>query len=356
MSYRAYRARELADEGEEHHREGRLEAAEARYRQALALEPTATRLHNLATLRQLVGDNRQAEALFRQALELDPSHARARAQLGLAVLAQRRFAEGFALYDAWREIADGTVRPAPATEIPPWSGQDVAGKNVVIWGEEGFGDQIMFARFARLLQAEGASVGWVCHPALLRLVQQGLGMNAIATGGEVRITGADYLAPSSRLPVVFMSRLAEPPGAPYLALPKPNTIEGLTVGVVTHGNPEHHADRHRSLPTAAAAELLALPGAVDLAPEETGARDFWDTAGIIAGLDLVISVDTAVAHLAGALGKPCWLLLSALGCDWRWGQSGAQSPWYPSMRLFRQATPGDWSSVLAEVKAAFAAR
>jgi hypothetical protein len=356
MNDLADRARALADQGEALHREGQLDAAEACYRQAVALEPTATRLHNLATVRQILGDHGEAEARFRQALALDPGHARARAQLGLTLLAQGCFAEGFPLYDAWREIADGSVKPAPQTQIPPWSGEDVAGKNLVIWGEEGFGDQIMFARFAPLLQAMGARVGWVCHPALLRLVREGLGMPAIAAGGEVRIAGADFIAPTSRLPVVLMPSLGAPPPAPYLAPPKPNVVAGLRVGVVRRGNPGHHADRHRSLTADAAAELLALPGAVDLDPEETGARDFWDTAGIIAGLDLVISVDTSVAHLTGALGKPCWLLLSRIGCDWRWGRDGRDTPWYPAMRLFRQATPGDWSGVIAEVKAAFAAR
>jgi hypothetical protein len=353
---RAAQAGALADEGEALHREGRLAEAEDRFRRAVALAPTATRVQNLATLRQILGDYPQAEALFRDALALDPNLARARASLGLVILAQGRFAEGFPLFDAWRRVADGSVKPAPETEIPQWSGEDVAGKNVVIWGEEGYGDQIMFARFAPLLQAAGAEVAWVCDPAMLRLVQEGLGMRAIATGGRVEIVGAHYIAPSSRLPVVFMPRMAAPPPLARLAPPKPNVIEGLKVGVVARGNPRHGADRHRSLPPEAAAELMALPGAVSLAPEETGARDFWDTAGIIAGLDLVISVDTSVAHLAGALGKPCWLLLSALACDWRWGPAGETSAWYPSMRLFRQTTPDDWTSVIAEVKTAFAAR
>jgi hypothetical protein len=352
------RAQALADEGEALFREGRLAEAEARYREAIALAPTATRYYNLGAAHQRLGDPAGAEALFRQALALEPGHAHARAFLGLALLSQGRMAEGFAAYDAWREIPE--MKPKAALEIegvPRWSGEPVAGKNIVVWGEEGFGDQIMYARFAARLREEGARVGWVCHPALVRLVQEGLGMPAVAGGGRrVGIAGADYVAPTSRLPVVFMQRLAAPPSAPYLAPPKPNVIEGLTIGVATRGNPEHDNDRNRSLGAEAAAELLALPGAVSLAPADTGARDFWDTAGIIQGLDLVISVDTSVAHLAGALGKPVWILLPALGCDWRWLSGRSDSPWYPSARLFRQTTPGDWSGVLAEIRAALAAR
>lgn len=356
MDDRPDRARALADEAEQLHLAGRLEAAETRYREAVALEPTATRLHNLATLRQLAGDFPAAEALFRQALALDPGHLRAQAQLGLAVLGQGRLAEGFSLFDAWRRIADGTVKPAPDIGVPLWRGEDVAGKNLVIWGEEGFGDQIMYARFAPLLEAAGAKVGWVCHQAMLRLVREGLGMRAVAAGGEVRIVGADYLAPTSRLPVVCMRTLAAPPVTPYLRPPPANVAPGLRLGVMARGNPAQANDRFRSLSPRAAAALMALPGAVSLAPEDTGARDFWDTAGIIMGLDLVISVDTSVAHLAGALGKACWVLLPAVACDWRWGQGGTSTPWYPSLRLFRQRTYGDWSEVLTQVEAAFDAR
>ena len=356
MDPAADRARALADEGEALYRAGRIGEAEALYRQAAELRPTPARLQNLATLRQLAGDYPAAEALFRRALALDPQFARARAALGLTLLGQGRWAEGFAHYDAWRLIPDNPTRPAPDIGVPVWAGEPVAGKNLLVWGEEGFGDQIMYARFAPLLRDAGAQVAWVCHAALVRLVQQGLGMPAAATGGELKIVGADYLVPTSRLPVVLMQSLEGPPPAPYLAPPKPNVAPRLNVGVVARGNPLHDNDRFRSLPADAAAELMALPGAVSLAPAETGARDFWDTAGIVMGLDLVITVDTSVAHLAGALGKPCWVLLSAWGCDWRWGVGSRQTPWYPSLRLFRQTRPGDWAGVLGEVKAALGVR
>lgn len=346
----ANRARALEAEARELIRAARLDEAEARLREAARLEPTAGRLHDVAAIQQLAGEPARAEPGLREALAA-ADHPRLRASLGLSLLAQGRLAEGFRHYDAWREIPNCQTAPAPELGRPFWEGEDVAGKNILIWGEEGFGDQIMYARFAPLLRAAGAELIWVCHPGLVRLVREGLGMEAVAGKGRLTIDGLDYVAPTSRLPVVFMQRLTEPPSAPYLAPPAPNRAEGLSIGVVARGNPNHDNDHHRSLPAEAAAELLALPGAVSLAPEVTGARDFWDTAGVIMGLDLVISVDTSVAHLAGALGKPVWLLLPKVGCDWRWGPRGATSAWYPSMRLFRQTTPGDWSDVLGEVRA-----
>jgi tetratricopeptide (TPR) repeat protein len=357
MDDRANQARALAQEAEALRLGGQLPAAAAAFRAAATLAPTAEWLHNAAVVHQLLGDHAAAEAGFREALALQPTYARARATLGLSLLATGRMAEGFACYDAWREIPDNTSVPAPDLGAPLWSGEDLAGKSVLVWGEEGFGDQIMYARFAPLLRAAGAQVIWVCNQAMVRLVREGLGMEAIAArSGALAIEGLDYAGPTSRLPVAFMQTLTAPPPAPYLRPPRPNVVEGLRIGVVTHGNPDHSNDHNRSLPPQAAEQLLALPGAFSLAPGDTGARDFWDTAGIIAGLELVICVDTSVAHLAGALGKPVWLLLPAIGCDWRWGTAGEASPWYGSMRLFRQTTPGDWSAVLAQVRTALGER
>lgn len=348
------RAAQLADEARALIRDGRLDAAEARLREALRLEPTAGRLHDVAAAQLFAGKAAEAEAGFREAL----AHAeepRLRSSLGLSLLAQGRLAEGFRHYDAWRQIPDGASSPAPDLRRPMWSGENVAGKNLLVWSEEGFGDQIMYARFVPLLREAGAEVIWACHASLVRLVREGLGVPAVTGEGTIQHTGLDYVVPTSRLPVVFMQRLAAPPPAPYLAPPAPTRAEGIRIGVVPRGNPNHDNDRHRSMHPQAAAELTALPGAVNLAPEVTGARDFWDTASVVMGLDLVITVDTSVAHLAGALGKPAWVLLPAVGCDWRWGMSGATTPWYPSLRLFRQTIPGDWSDVLAQVRAALAA-
>ena len=352
MDDRSHRAHALVAQGEALCRAGRWAEAETRLMEARAIAPTVGGLHALGFVRHQQGDYEAAEAWYRQALDLAPDFALSRASLGAVVLGQGRLAEGFAHLDAWRHVPDAGLGPAPDLGLPLWSGEPLEGRNVLVWGEEGLGDQIMYARFAPLLREAGADVIWICHPSLKRLVVEGLGMAAMAGEGRVEIEGADYLAPSSRLPMVFMPRLQAPPAAPYLRPPRPNAVAGLRLGVAARGNPDHNNDRNRSLDAEAEARLMGLPGAVSLAPQHTGARDLWDTASIIMGLDLVVTVDTSVAHLAGALGKPVWVLLPAIGCDWRWLRDRSDSPWYGSMRLFRQPRPGDWPAVIAEVEAA----
>jgi hypothetical protein len=123
----------------------------------------------------------------------------------------------------------------------------------------------------------------------------------------------------------------------------------LRIGLAASGNPNHLNDQNRSLPSHLADQLAEIPGVVRLSPEVTGAKDFYDTARVVAGLDLVISVDTSIAHLSAAMGKPTWVLLPYIGVDWRWG-GGVGSPWYPSARLFRQAASCDWTEVIDQVK------
>ena len=142
------------------------------------------------------------------------------------------------------------------------------------------------------------------------------------------------------------------PNAPYLSA-APVRAPGR-IGVMTTGNPNHTNDANRSLPPALAQRLLRLPGATSLALADTGASDFADTAAIIAGLDLVITVDTAVAHLAGALGRPVWILIPSIMTDWRWMEGRTDSPWYPSATLYRQSNAGDWAPEIARIETAVA--
>lgn len=344
-------AQVLMDEGHRLRADGDLDGAERAFRRAGDLAPAAAQpMHNLGVLAQLRGDWVAAEAAFRRALDLEPGRAVSRAALGVALLAQARYAEGFPLADAARELAPGaTAKTAPALPIPRWNGEDLAGKHILVWSEEGFGDQIMFARFARLLQDRGARVSWLCPPPLARLFRECLGVNAIAAEGEVQLPAADVYCPSSALPAVLMPQLVVPPPAPYLDLPPANAPPGARIGVMTASNPNHPNAGVKSIPPEFAAKLLEIPGAISLAPQDTGAKDFYDTAALIAGLDLVVSVDTAAAHLTGALGKPLWVLMYEPATDWRWLQGREDSPWYGSARVVRQEKPGDWGELVLDV-------
>lgn len=301
-------------------------------------------------LRQ-TGDLSGAVRAYREAAVSCPS-AENRAFLGAALILAGEMAEGFRTYDAaWRGLPG--KNPAPELPFPRWRGEDVAGKRFLIWSEEGFGDQIMFARFARELAGRGARVGWVCPPALARLFNECLGVTAIGAAGQNLTLGEfEFYCPSSALPAGFELSPASIPAAPYLKPPPAVSRPGCRIGVAWRGNPKQASDALRSLPGDLAARLLALPGAVSLHPEDTGARDFYDTASIMAGLDLVISVDSAPAHLAGALGVPVWVLVRDERVDWRWLGRGGSSLWYQSARVFRQDAPGDWSTVLDRVVAA----
>jgi hypothetical protein len=353
---RLRRAQAFVEEGHRLRAAGDLSGAENAYAQAAALAPQAAMpAHNIGQARQMRGDLQGAEAAFRQALALEPGRPVSRAALGAVLLGQGRYEEGFPLYDAWRETNERRGLAAPELPYPLWRGGDPAGKRILVWGEEGFGDQIMFARFARLLRERGAELTWIAPEPLGRLFEQSLGVRAVTGPAEFTTQDFDAWSPSSALPLAFLGELEPPPAAAYLAPPPPAVAQGVTVGVMTRGNPKHPNDAVRSMDDRAAAELMAIPGVASLAPEATGARDFYDTARIISGLDLVVSVDTAVAHLAGALGKPVWLLAFEPMADWRWGQTRTDSPWYPSARIWRQRTPGDWLDLAREVRAELAA-
>lgn len=310
--------------------------------EAAALRDTGQRLLT-------AGEFARAEAALRRALRLQPDDAYIQNYLSVALLAQGRYAEAWPL-QARRLEAPGLGSPRPPLDEPEWLGEPLAGKHLLIVGEQGLGDQIMYARFALMARALAADVTLLCRPALTRLFRTSLGMRVLGMAGTVEAPDPDFWVMTASLPARFGITTQTIPGAPYLfAEPRPT---GARIGVATRGNPQHGYDALRSLPPDIGRRLLALPGVLDLSPEATGARDFADTAEIVAGLDLVISVDTAVAHLAGALGKPVWILLPALGLDWRWMQGRRDSPWYPSARLFRQARPHDWGPVLEAVEAA----
>ena len=328
---------------------GRIDEANDLFAAAVRSNPgSAPAHHDLGGFFKGVGRLAEAEASLRTAHGLEPDDARTRHALGIVLLAQGRYREGWPLYDA-RHVIPPLGLTKPALPFAEWQGEAVDGKRVLIFPEQGLGDQIMFARFAPWLANRGADVTLLCHPALARLFAASLGVRVIAASGQVDFPDPDFWVMSGSVTGRTGVEPGNLPNAPYLRAAERRDGGGL--GVITRGNPAHTNDANRSLPPALAAELMALPGAISLQPEDTGARDMADTAALIAGLDRVITVDTAVAHLAAALGKPTWILLPRVMTDWRWMESRTDSPWYPTARLFRQPRAGDWTSVLDDVRA-----
>jgi Glycosyltransferase family 9 (heptosyltransferase) len=304
-----------------------------------------------------LGHDREAEQVLRQVLRSAPPNWKGRGGAEY-VLGQSLLASGRYTPEAWRAL-DGrhakqsapVPTPASALTTPEWRGEDIRGRHLQIWPEQGLGDEIQFARFAPWLAASGVQVTLICRPPLCTLFRS-MGVE-ICSLDDVIAKGApaaDVWAMIWGVPGRAGVTLENLPSAPYLKATKTRSVGGR-VGLATRGSPTNPNDAHRSLPAELAAELLMRPGAVSLHPEDTGARDFAETAEIIAGLDLVISVDTSVAHLAGAMGKPVWILISAMEDGWRWMRGRTDSPWYPSATLYRQQTVGDWRSVIDRVNA-----
>lgn len=367
-------------------RRGQPGEAETRYRQAIALAPDFVPAHsNLAILLADDGRIAAAEASFRRALTRQPANQLVRMNLGELLLAQGRFAEGWPLYEGRHDVsADPVIRPeVDLLPCPQWQGQSLAGKSLIVLPEQGLGDEIQFCRYMPWLKEQGvAHLTLVCRPQLKALLQTLAGPDLVIELSELaaHLPGQDYWVFLLSLPMHAATTLATIPAQiPYLV---PDTTrlerlaghlagEGLRVGLVWHGNRRHLNDAERSLPCldvlaplwnlsgiryfslqkndGAVEEQPCLLPLVDLAP---ALADFADTAVCLSQLDLLLTVDTSVGHLAGALGIPCWLLLPYHKTDWRWLQKRSDSPWYGATRLFRQAKRGDWATTIEQVGAA----
>lgn len=365
-------------------RAGELAAARAAAEQALAVRPRYVgALCTLGLIRHEQGEYEAALAAYDRALALDPKHATTRANRATLLLLLGRMEEGWREYE-WRWRTEGFTTAPRDFGRRAWDGSDLAGRTLLVHAEQGLGSAIQFVRYLPLLAARGARVMLECQPPLARLFASLIGGSpaAIVRKGEALPDFAVH-APLMSLPRLLGTTLDSIPNAvPYLAADEElrrlwrQRLAGVgrpRVGLVWAGNPNHGNDRNRSMPAGALAPLLACPdiafidlqvgaGAAERADLPEGAvvapgsiADFADTAAIVAELDLVISVDTAVAHLGGALAKPVWLLLPFVG-EWRWLLDRTDTPWYPTMRLFRQPSPGDWPAVVDAVAAALRTR
>ena len=388
---------------------GDYRSAEKCYRHAVALEPNPANLVCLGAALGAQGRNDEEEPYYLRALALDPEHADAQQNLVWLKLKRGQYREGWSAYARRWRAAD--YAPFDVDGMPEWRGEPLSGKRVLLVHEQGFGDQIQFVRYAAEIAGRGASVD-VCVPrALLWLAQSAPGVHRAWSGTPSG--GYDYWIYMMSVPPVVGTTLDTIPATvPYLfarkteiaawrarvqaamqadlarragkSLSTAKAGQAATsrkpaghrcVGLVWAGNPGFYNDRNRSVPLAALRDWFALAhvswfslqkgdaaraqlsALVDPASNTvihdftTGLHDFADTAALIMNLDLVIAVDTSVAHLAGALGKPVWVLVPANG-EWRWLEHRADSPWYPTARLFRQREVGDWRGAIDEVREA----
>jgi tetratricopeptide (TPR) repeat protein len=349
-----------------------LDAAIGHFREAIALQPHAIDAHiNLGNVLLEQGDAPAAHQSYERARAIDPLHESAHWNDGLALLVQGDLAEGFR---RWR----WNVAASKRFSAPEWRGEALNGATILIHAEQGFGDAIHFARYVPLVAARGGRVIFEAPVELHRLFASIEGVEQVVAFGD-RLPDFAWQCPLLSLPLAFKTTLRNiPNSAPYLSA-DPEAVEDwrrrmagpeLKVGLVWAGRPEHKRDRHRSMALAELAPLAAIPnvafyalqkgaaiGEAEHAPQ--GMRleilspllgDFADTAAAIMALDLVIAVDTSVAHLAGALGKPVWIL-NAYAPDWRWLEKRSDSPWYPTAELFRQDAARRWAPVVADVAA-----
>lgn len=354
---------------------GEPEQALSSYDRALQLRPGfVPAMENRAIALRELGRFEEAAALLEDVLRIEPERASAHYELGLMFLHSGRFSEGFREYEWRRRVPEHGLLPLPQ---PEWDGQPFPGRRLLVHPEQGLGDAIHFARYLPKLKAMGGTVLLRSHPPLLKLFETLPGVDQLISSDQPLPQADLHISLLSLARFFTYDESTIPTQIPYVfAQPSRQTDwtqrlgqqPGLKVGLVWSGNPEFKNDRNRSLrldalgPLAsvpgitfvslqkgpAAAQAAAAPSGMELLDFSSQLDDFADTAALISCLDLVISVDTAVAHLAGALGIPVWTLLP-LPADWRWLTERDDTPWYPSMRLFRQSQRGDWGPVIQRV-------
>jgi len=365
----------------------RIQEALAAGREAVRLAPdSADNLVNLSLVLSDLDDRERALACLLRALGLNDSHADAHLAMAQNLLAQGELDPGWIEYE-WRNQTEAGRGQLPRITSAPWTGMSIPGGKILLIGDQGYGDTIQFARYIPMVAQRFDEVFLGCSAEMAPLLARIPGVSRIFHKWN-EIPGHAAYCRLSSLALIFRTTLETiPHQVPYLT-PDPSRVswwenwlnathlhDALRVGLVWCGRPTHPNDRRRSVRLARLAPLAAIegvrfislqkpmlqpdadalplfPGMSDLSAE---LREFDDTAALIANLDLVVTVDTSVGHLSGALGKPTWIMLPKAS-DWRWLLGRSDSPWYPTVRLFRQAAPGDWDRVIHEVATALHAR
>lgn len=349
---------------------GEVERAAAVFQKAVELKPQDVASWN--NLGKCLNDSNRLEAALQaydRAVAIDPEYSMARYGRAVTLLAAGRLTEGFREYNQWRSHG---IKPRVFPQ-PEWQGELIPGKTLFLHAEQGFGDAIQYARLIQQTRKRAAQVILECRPELKTLFIHSDCAGVVIAYGET-IPPFDYFTSLASLPGILGVTLSTIPSqVPYLKaatgwkLP-PAPAGHLKVGIVWAGNPSHHNDAARSIRLEELAPLLQVPGVTFYslqvpipARDEAFFRsasglvdlgghfnDFLDTATAVAEMDLVITVDTAVGHLAGALAKPVWTLIP-YAPDWRWMTDRQDTPWYPTMRLFRQAQRHQWPPVILQV-------
>ncbi len=356
--------------------------------QAIRLRPDYAEAYNNVAI-ALVQKGRIDAALenYERALYHKPDYAEAHMNRALALLGEGDYERGWTEYE-WRWKGKEMRHPAASVHRRRWVGSPLRGRTILLKAEQGLGDTIQFARYASLLKQRGATVILESQKSLARLLASCPGIDRIVVRGSEEQVEFDFYAPLMSLPGIFKSTLETIPAeVPYL-VPEEERLErwrarvsaipGYKVGIAWQGNPDYRGDRMRSIPLRRFAPLGAIDGVTlvslqkgfgveqleEIAGEfhvetlgdvDTDGGAFLDTAAILSHLDLVITSDTALPHVAGALGVPVWMA-TPLAADWRWLRRGSRCPWYPTMRMFRQRSQGDWQAVFREIAEALVSR
>jgi len=359
---------------------GRLDEARKCFNRTISLKPNSPDAHNnLGTTFKRLNKLEESVTHYRRALALDPNYAEAHLNEALSQLLMGNLRIGWEQHE-WR----WKCKRAQSLEFnysrPLWlGGQDIRGKTILLHAEQGLGDTLQFVRYAPAVAEQGARVLLLVQPSLKSLLSGVAGVESTYASRQA-LPDFDLHCPLMTLPLAFSTELATIPRTiPYIRAPENHlakwreafsSVEKPKIGIAWSGNPIHTDDRNRSLPLSLFRQIfsevecefhilqtainesdsLVLSATAEVVDHRSRIEDFSDTAAVVENLDLIVTVDTSVAHLSGAMGKPTWILLP-FSPDWRWLLDRTDSPWYPTARLYRQGTIGNWESALSRVRA-----